>query len=270
MSHALLGRVAERLREGPLHTLDLAREALGLSGNPRAASAAVFTLLGSDPRFHVDGTGRWSLKDARASVDESLTSPTYAVVDVETTGGRPGRGHRIIEIAVVEVRDGVIADDFRTLVNPGARIPWGITRLTGITSEMVAGAPWFEAIADEVMERLRGRVFVAHNARFDWAFVRAELVDALGEAPEMKKLCTVRMTRRLVPRLRRRNLDAVARHFGVEIRPRHRAFGDALATARILIRLLDEAAARGISDLGSLEALLLGRHQLPLPFEGTP
>lgn len=270
MSHDLVGRVAERLREGPLHTVDLARQALGLSGNPRAASAAVFTLLGSDPRFHVDGTGRWSLRDPRAGVDESLTSPSYAVVDVETTGGRAGRGHRIIEIAVVEVRDGVIADDFRTLVNPGARIPRMITRITGITSEMVAPAPYFDAIAGEVLERLRGRVFVAHNARFDWGFVRAELAEAVGEVPEMRKLCTVRMTRRLVPRLRRRNLDAVARHFGVPIEGRHRAFGDAFATARILIRLLDEAAARGIPDLATLEAHLAGRHQLQLPFEGRP
>ena len=80
-----------------------------------------------------------------------------------------------------------------------------------------------------------------------------ELTDATGDAPDVPRLCTVRLARRLVPELRRRNLDVVCRHFGVPIHARHRAHGDALATARVLLRLLDEAAGLGLEDLGTLE-----------------
>lgn len=248
-------RAARALDGGPVHTLDLARSVLGLRGNPGAASAAVFALLGPDRRFRVDGEGRWSLAEPGARVG-SFRDERFAVVDVETTGGAPTRGHRITEIAVVEVRDGALSDAFHTLVNPGRRIPPRISALTGITDRMVAGAPYFDEVADRVLERLRGRVFVAHNARFDWRFVTAQLADALGEVPDVKRLCTVRMARRLLPELRRRNLDAVTRHFGLEVASRHRALGDAEATARVLLRLLDRAEARGLADLVALRGFL--------------
>ena len=118
---------------------------------------------------------------------------------------------------------------------------------------MVRGAPYFDHIADEISDRLRGRVFVAHNASFDWEFVSSELQRSTGEMPDIPRLCTVRMTRRLVPELRRRNLDVVTRHFGIDIHARHRAHGDALATARVLLRLLDEARGRGIEDFATLQ-----------------
>jgi DNA polymerase-3 subunit epsilon len=181
---------------------------------------------------------------------------SYAVVDVETTGGAYSRGHRITEIAVVAVVDGVISGDFRTLVNPGRTIPPRIAELTGIHDGMVAGAPFFEDVAPELLTWLRGRVFVAHNISFDWGFVSAQLADAVGEVPEGPRLCTVQMAKRLAPGLTRRNLDAVASHFGIPIHARHRAHGDALATARVLLRLLDEARAQGISDLVGLQRLL--------------
>jgi DNA polymerase III subunit epsilon len=250
---------AERLAGGPAHTLDLARSVLGLTGHPGAAAAAVFQLLGGDPRFRVDGQGVWSLDPALAPLGTSLAEVPFAVVDVETTGGGLGYGHRIIEFAVVEVRGGRIVDEYETLVNPGRFVPGGVTALTGITNQMVAGAPWFEHVADEIHRRLEGRVFVAHNATFDWSFVTAELDAALGGAPPMRRLCTVRMVRRLVPGLRRRNLDEVTRHFGIRVHARHRAHGDALATARVFLRLLDEARGRGLDDLAALEWYLRRR-----------
>jgi len=256
---SLVRRVAERLGSGPAHTLDLAREILGLTGHAGAASAAVFQLLGSDPRFTVDRAGVWSLDPARAPLGRPLGEVGFAVVDVETTGGSVERGHRITELAVVEVRGGQIVDEFRTLVNPGRRIPPGVTALTGITDAMVATAPDFEDLAEEVRSRLDGRVFVAHNAAFDWAFVSGELLRTTGESPDLMRVCTVRMVRRLVPALRHRNLDVVSRHFGVENHARHRAYGDALATARVLLRLLDEAAGRGLEDLAALEGYLRRR-----------
>lgn len=265
----LTGHALRLLEEGPLHTSVLASRVLGISGEAGAAARAVFALLGADPRFSVSADGTWSLGGAAPAL-RALREESFVVVDVETTGGSPGGGHRVTEVAAVRVEGGEVREHFATLVNPERRIPGMITSLTGITDAMVARAPRFREVAETLAEFLEGRVFVAHNAPFDWGFVRAELAEAVGEVPEMRKLCTVRMTRRLVPRLRRRNLDAVARHFGVPIEGRHRAFGDAFATARILIRLLDEAAARGIPDLATLEAHLAGRHQLQLPFEGRP
>jgi DNA polymerase-3 subunit epsilon len=258
---SLLLRAAELLQNRPLHTEDLAREVLGLSGHPGASAAAVFALLGSDRRFSVDGDGWWSLQGSPPVPGRGLGELDYAVVDVETTGGSPKRGHRITEIAVVEVRAGLIADEFQTLVNPGRRIPRRIEELTGITDAMVAEAPFFEDIAPDLLARLEGRVFVAHNVAFDWRFVSEQLGDSLGQDPGGPRLCTVHLARRLEPGLRRRNLDALASHFGIPIYARHRALGDALATARVLLRLLDRAVAQGAADMESLQDLLVRRRR---------
>jgi len=261
-SHAsLIRRAVVRLGDGPTHTLELAGDVLGLAGHPGAASAAVFQLLGADPRFLVDGEGVWSLDPTLAPLGAPLSEVPFAVVDVETTGGRAWNGHRVVEIAIVEVRGGAIVDEYQTLVNPGQGIPSMITSLTGISNDMTSVAPYFEHIAEHVAGRLEGRAFVAHNATFDWSFVSAELVRANVDVPNVPRLCTVRMVRRLVPALRHRNLDVVTRHFGVDIHARHRAHGDALATARVLLRLLDEAGGRGVEDLATLQWYLKRRRQ---------
>ena len=261
-SHAsLIRRAVVRLGDGPTHTLELAGDVLGLAGHPGAASAAVFQLLGADPRFLVDGGGVWSLDPTLAPLGAPLSEVPFAVVDVETTGGRAWNGHRVVEIAIVEVRGGAIVDEYQTLVNPGQGIPSMITSLTGISNDMTSVAPYFEHIAEHVAGRLEGRAFVAHNATFDWSFVSAELVRANVDVPNVPRLCTVRMVRRLVPALRHRNLDVVTRHFGVDIHARHRAHGDALATARVLLRLLDEAGGRGVEDLATLQWYLKRRRQ---------
>jgi len=253
---SLVRRAVTLLLDGEVHTVELAREVLGLTGNAGAASAAVFSLLGADPRFQVDGRGCWSLAGETPIPEEELDALSYAVVDVETTGGSPSAGHRITEIAVVEIRDGLISEEFQTLVNPGRRIPSFISKLTGITDEMVEAAPFFEEVADDLYDWLEGRVFVAHNVSFDWRFVSTQLGDAIGFVPQSPRLCTVRLARRLAPGLTKRNLDSLATHFGVPNHARHRAYGDALATARVFLRLLDEARAQGIRDLTSLQLLL--------------
>ena len=258
---SLVVRAAALLGDGSVHTLELAREVLGLSGNAGAASAAVFALLGSDVRFKVDSEGWWSLVAEGMGSEAELRDLDFAVVDVETTGGSPSGGHRITEVAVVVVEGGTITADFQTLVNPGRRIPSRIAELTGINDQMVASSPFFEDVAPDLLGWLKGRVFVAHNVAFDWRFVSAQLADSLGDVPAGPRLCTVQMARRLVPGLKRRNLDAVAEHFGIPIHARHRAYGDALATARVLLRLLDEAESRGIRDLLSLQRLLLARRR---------
>ena len=263
---ALIHRAASVLEKGPTHTVALAYEALGLTGNPGAASAAVFTLLGPDSRFQVNGEGVWSMAGPRPGTP--LSELCYAVVDVETTGGSYGRGHRMTEIAIYEVRGGVVEDEYRSLVNPGRNIPRHIAVLTGISNDMVSSAPFFDHIAADVLERLEGRIFVAHNARFDWGWVSRQLTEAVGEVPNVERLCTVQMARRLLPRLRRRNLDAVARHYGIDVADRHRAHGDALATARVLIRLLDEAGRQGLADFDALRAFLWKRGRRSRPRQG--
>ena len=256
---SLVRTAADLLAEGPTHTLELAQRVLGLTGHAGAASAAVFQLLGADPRFLVDKEGVWTIDPTVVPLGAPLDTVPFAVVDVETTGGASWRGHRIIDISIVEVLGGQIVDEYETLINPGRAVPPMITGLTGITTEMITGAPYFDHVADEIDRRLRGRAFVAHNATFDWGFVSTELLRSTGDAPDVPTLCTVRMCRRLVPQLRRRNLDVVTRHFGIEIHARHRAHGDALATARVLLRLLDEAAGRGIEDLATLQWYLKRR-----------
>src|SRR5437899_1856899 len=135
-----------------------------------------------------------------------LSSLSYAVVDVETTGGSPDGGHRITEIAVVTVREGRIVDIYEQLVNPEHYIsPW-ITNLTGISDAMVWGQPRFADIADDVVMALAGNIFVAHNAQFDWRFVSAELERTFDRSAKALTLCTVRLARALLPHLPRKSL----------------------------------------------------------------
>ncbi len=173
---------------------------------------------------------------------DHIDALSYTVVDVETTGGSPAAGHRITEIAAVRVENGEVRDVFETLINPERSIPPFITSLTSISWEMVKDAPKFRDVCEELLSRLEGTVFVAHNAAFDWRFVAAEVARATGRRIEGRRLCTVRLARAVLPQLRRKSLDWVANHYGVEIEGRHRAGGDALATAHCLLRMLRSAA----------------------------
>ena len=177
----------------------------------------------------------------------------FAVVDVETTGVRGQQGGRILEVAVAILEAGTIHLAFEALLDPGTPIPSWVTRLTGITAGLVAGRPRFGDVAAGLGHALDEGVFVAHNARFDWRFLAAECA-AVGVPPPPggRPLCTVRLTRRLVPELRHRGLDHVAAFFGVDNPARHRAFGDALATAYVLRALIGRARERGLETLEQL------------------
>ncbi len=177
------------------------------------------------------------------------------VVDVETTGTRAAGSDRIVEIAAVVVERGEVTRAFESLVNPECPIPSEVSRLTMITGGMVRSAPRFAQVAAEIAPYLEGRVFVAHNAGFDWRFLSAELERTMGQRLDGDRLCTVRMTAALLPSLRRRSLDAVANYFGIEIGARHRAGGDARATAAVLLRLLRLAEERGAETIDDLKTL---------------
>jgi DNA polymerase-3 subunit epsilon len=178
----------------------------------------------------------------------------FAVVDVETTGSSPRHGHRITEIALAVLAPSGAEIAFHTLVAPEMPIPPFIMGLTGISDSMVNGAPRFSQVAEPLAGLLAGAVFVAHNARFDWAFLTAEFVRAGWPGPTAPRLCTMRLARRLLPELPRRNLDAVTAHLGVAVVGRHRASGDAIATAAVLGRLLDLARAAGATTLAEIGA----------------
>lgn len=251
----LTERVLALLAHQPLHTSVLAAEVLGLRGDAGAAAMAVFTLLGNDPRFSVSPDGVWSLGGAAASL-RRLREEAFVVVDVETTGGSPAAGHRVTEVAAVLVAGGEVRDTFSSLVNPGRRIPRMIAELTGITDEMVSAAPRFHQVADRLAEFLEGRVFVAHNAPFDWRFVCAEMERSTGMLPSGRQLCTVKLARKLLPQLPSRSLDGLAHYYGLEIESRHRALDDAVATAHVLLRFVDLLEERGIDDWEGVEVLL--------------
>ena len=162
----------------------------------------------------------------------TLADARLAIVDLETTGGQPA-WDRVTEIAVVEVDGFEVSSEWSTLVNPGASIPAPIQALTGITNEMVAEAPSFSEIARELHERLAGRVFVAHNARFDYGFLRREF-ERPGLKFTAKTLCTVRLSRRLYAEHSSHNLDSLIARHGIACRARHRALGDADAVWQFL------------------------------------
>jgi len=187
-----------------------------------------------------------------------LRALEYAVVDVETTGGSASMGHRITEVCAVCLDGaGNRVEEFRTLVNPLRPIPPSVTRLTNITDSMVRDAPRFGEIVDDLHRVLDGRVFVAHNAGFDWRFVTVEMETTRGRRPPSPHtLCTVRMARRLVPEIRSRSLDALSWFFGIDNEARHRAWGDARATAQIFRRLLDRLEEHEIHELAELESFL--------------
>lgn len=172
----------------------------------------------------------------------------YAIIDLETTGGQPARD-RITEIAIF-VHDGhQVVDSFTTLLNPECHIPGHIQQLTGITNEMVREAPRFPEVAKQIVQMTDGCVFVAHNVRFDYSFLKAAFAE-LGYTYSRKTLCTVRLSRSLLPGLPSYSLGKLCRSIDIPLTDRHRAFGDAEATAHLFTRLMDvnrQAVENGVS-----------------------
>ena len=166
----------------------------------------------------------------------------YAIVDIETTGGH-ANANGITEIAI-RIHNGTeITERFETLVNPGINIPVYIRALTGISNEMVQTAPSFNEVAPKVFELLHDKIFVAHNVNFDYSFLRHHLTSA-GFDLQTKKLCTVRLGRKILPGLPSYSLGRFCNHLGIVNTSRHRAGGDAEATA-ILFTLLLQSDKEG-------------------------
>ena len=289
----LTSRAFDYLAQGPADVVDLIGHICSLPGAPRIVAEHMASALFAGRREFVRGVdGRWMISELDPTrqpprpgahnrrmaepdapttslaaprsrpyspsrfANEPLQKLSYVVVDTETTGGRHGSGDRITEIAAVVIRDGEIVELFETLVNPERPIPYFVSQLTNITWDMVKDKPTFDRVAPEVMQVLEGNVFVAHNMMFDWRFVTSELSRSTGRKLQGRRLCTVKMARKVLPQLSRRSLDHVARYYGVEIHGRHRAGGDALATAKCMLRMLSDLGDRGCTTWGDLETLL--------------
>lgn len=185
-------------------------------------------------------------------------------VDLETTGGNAAY-HRITEIGIVRIENGSVVEEWSSLVNPECRIPDYIQSFTGITDGMVAGAPRFADIAALVLDKLRpaarvpAPVFAAHNARFDYAFLRTEFRRA-GMSFSARVLCTVKLSRRLFPQHLRHNLDAVMERNGLVCGARHRALGDARVIGEFWLKMRSELSETALAQATNG---LLGVNRLP-------
>ncbi|HBA54568.1 MAG TPA: ethanolamine utilization protein [Syntrophorhabdus aromaticivorans] len=183
-----------------------------------------------------------------------------AIVDVETTGAA-SHYHRIIEIAVLKVKKGRLVETFSTLVDPERTISPFVEGLTGITNKELENAPTFSQVKDRIYELLDGSVFVAHNARFDYNFVREEFERAKTNYTA-KHLCTVRLSRALFPEYRRHSLDSLMERFDIRCANRHRATGDALVLWKFLQILQDRFSGPDLKKAlaGMLKAPALPPH----------
>jgi DNA polymerase-3 subunit epsilon len=259
----LIDRARSFLEAGPSGSVPLIEHVCSLPGAPAAVAEQLALALFNDiADVQRDQDGRWLLVRERRSAPTNMVASrrldalTYVVVDVETTGGSPGGGDRIVEFGAVTVAGGRIVDHYETLVNPERPISPQVTRLTRITWDMVRRAPTIRDLAARIADVLRGHLFVAHNASFDWRFVSAELSRFGGQHLVGEKLCTVKLARAVVPNIKRRSLGSLSYYYGIENHARHRAGGDALATAKLLIRLLAAAQDRGCETLEDLRALI--------------
>lgn len=192
-----------------------------------------------------------------------LEGKNFAIVDVETTGGS-ATWHRVIEIGVIRVENGRVVREYNTLVNPETSIPSFITHITGITSSAVEDAPVFFDIYEDLLDLFHDAVFVAHNAGFDYNFIRSEFL-RIGVPFVMPKLCTVRLSRALFREYARHDLSSIIERFSLSCENRHRAYDDAKVVwdfltylgscgrgeevAREIQKLLKTKVLRGISEL---------------------
>ncbi len=166
----------------------------------------------------------------------------YAVFDFETTGLSPALGGRVIEVGAVAIEEGIIFAEFHSMINPGVTIPRAAQRVHGITEEMLESEPQPEDVFPQFLQFIDGAVLVAHNASFDMGFLRWEL-GSLGLGFDNSHLCTLKICRKLFPRLRNHKLETVARHLIGSLPQNyrsHRALDDAHLTARVWMKILEE------------------------------
>ena len=214
---------------------------------PHLAKMLISDLVQSDPRLQLNNEIVELIQLHHESC--KLFETDFVVFDLETTGAKCPPC-RITEIGAYRVEKGKITGEFQTLVNPETPIPPFITQLTGISDRMVKNAPKFSEIASDFLDFIGDAVLVAHNAPFDMRFLNHEIgrihTDYRMANPN---LCTVQLSRRLLPNIENHRLHTVAEHYSIFIENRHRAADDAYATAKIFVNLLNQLNDLGVKDL---------------------
>ncbi len=268
--HGTLLRRAHELLESlgtPTSEALLIKHLFGASGKQHIWTVLLRQVLRSSPLFEEMGEAEfggelhWALAAWR-NTQQKLAEVDLVVVDTETTGVRPGPD-RVIEVAAVRVRAGVIIDTFHSLMNPRRSLPPFIVRFTGITQAMVNEAPTAAEVMPRLLQFIDDATLVGHNLSFDIRFLAYE-AQLLGLTFPIDGLDTIPLARRFLPGLKRFKLDMVAAHLNIQTRNRHRAFGDAEVTAEVLLCILECARQEGISTLGHLQRRL----QLPVVWSG--
>jgi DNA polymerase III epsilon subunit family exonuclease len=204
----------------------------------------VADLIGGDSRFIFE-ENHLALNHDRRQEHRSLSEIEFVVLDIEAITGK-SLPVRIIELAAYRLCGGQIVGEYQTLINPEAAVPRFIAALTGISDGMLKSAPLFADVVHDWLDFVGDAVLVAHNSNFDLALLNQEIARCFpGYRMRNDELCTVNLARRLMPDIEAHNLDALADHFGFEVRQRHRAGGDALVTARLFLRLLERLQTHG-------------------------
>ncbi len=252
MPPSFYGFVRDR---GPVEAEEISTDLLGLPDLNGDARAHVEKLIEGDPRFRWDATGALRTVDAESL---PLEEAPYVIFDVETTGSSAGKGG-ITEIGAVKVQGGQVIDKFSTLVNPKRPIEPFVVRLTGITDSMVAEAPTSAEVMPLFEEFVEGAVVVGHNVHFDCSFVAAARG---GEPLPNPTLDTLKLSRTLVPGLKRYRLASLVSHFGIRTIPNHRALADAAATAEVFVKLLKLLKSAGIGSVGEAASLKASRGRI--------
>jgi len=230
--------------------------------DPDLAASLVSDLVHNDPRFRIEAGYLTIIDDP---VEHLLLSELdFVVLDIEAIGSK-GLPARIIELGAYHVRSGKIIGEFQSLVDPGVPLPRFITMLTGISDQMLKGAPKFSEIVNAWLDFAGDAVLVAHNSKFDLALLNREIGRVFpGARMRNAELCTVKLARRLLRSLDSHNLDALVQYFGLEIAQRHRAASDARATAGLLLHLLAQLESEGVRTLS--EARRFRKDGSPIDF----
>ncbi len=218
---------------------------------PALAKLLVADLIERDPRLNLNGDMVELGPDGFE--DREIDGTEFVVFDLETTGAK-APPCRITEIGAYRVSNGRIIDEYQTLVNPQMPIPPFITALTGISDAMVSDAPLFADIAHEFLEFIGDSVLVAHNSGFDMRFLNHEIGRIFADYRVANPcLCTVMLSRKLLPDIFNHKLKTVAEHYSIDLVNHHRASADAYATAHIFIRLLTQMQTAGVHDLATVK-----------------
>jgi len=221
--------------------------------DPYLARLLVEDLISRDPRLSINGD---TVELAECSFESrDLGEAGFVVFDLETTGAKTPQC-RITEIGAYRVKNGEVTEEFQTLVNPLTPIPRFITELTGITDAMVADAPVFADIAHDFLSFIGDSILVAHNSGFDMRFLNHEIGRVFGGYKIANPcLCTVLLSRKLLPDILNHKLKTVAAHYSIDLVNHHRASADAYATAHIFVNLLTKLRDDGVNDLASVRKM---------------